>query len=140
MLRSVPSGPAATAPATVHVVSTAHALPGGRLGAPRGPPLVDAISRVPLDRWDAAGDGWGAASLGGSLDAQFGGFLAGVEEFDPEMYGMAAGEALLADPQQRLVLDGFAEALQALGAGVPSGGGVGVYVGVSQVRITPKFP
>lgn len=41
------------------------------------------------------------------LNQQFGSFLAGAELFDPAALGVSPAEALLMDPQQRLVMQGF---------------------------------
>jgi acyl transferase domain-containing protein len=43
----------------------------------------------------------------GELQPRFGCFLDGVERFDPEAVGMTPAEALLVDPQQRLVMEAF---------------------------------
>ncbi len=72
--------------------------------------------------------------------------MAGADLFDAAAFGVAKAEAVLMDPQQRMVLEAFAAAAgDAVGA-PPAGGGAalasaasqplkqGVYVGVSQLE------
>ncbi len=64
----------------------------------------DCISKVPEDRWD-----WQAVYGDPLLDPaqtaiQWGGFLDGIADFDPEFFGISPKEAALMDPQQRLLL------------------------------------
>ena len=49
------------------------------------------------------------------LRARFGGWVAGVEDFDVACFGISAPEAELMDPQQRLLLEVSWEALQQVG-------------------------
>ncbi|NVD98021.1 non-ribosomal peptide synthetase [Massilia sp. BJB1822] len=51
----------------------------------------DCISEIPLGRWDAS-----------KTDIKWGGFIDGVDEFDPKFFGISPKEAELMDPQQRL--------------------------------------
>ena len=64
----------------------------------------DCISEIPEDRWD-----WQA--LWGDPDSQanksnikWGGFIEGVDEFDPLFFGISPREAEVMDPQQRLLM------------------------------------
>lgn len=41
------------------------------------------------------------------LNQQFGSFLAGADQFDAAALGVSPAEALLMDPQQRLVMQSF---------------------------------
>jgi polyketide synthase PksN len=64
----------------------------------------DCISEVPSDRWD-----WRAVHGDPALEpnktlSQWGGFIAGMAEFDPLFFGISPKEAELMDPQQRLLL------------------------------------
>ena len=102
----------------------------------------DAVSPVPLSRWDAADPRvlqLPAGAAGGALPPQFGAFLPGVDLFDAAAFGISPAEAALMDPQQRMLLAAVLEARpqqQAAAAAAPSGaagaGGadVGVYVGI----------
>jgi len=67
----------------------------------------DGSSAVPLARWDV--DLVLPSHMPGELQARFGCFLEGIEAFDPESVGMTPAEALLVDPQQRLVMEAFGD-------------------------------
>ncbi|MFG2822930.1 SDR family NAD(P)-dependent oxidoreductase [Kitasatospora sp. NPDC048365] len=89
---------------------------------------VDAIRPVPPERWDAS------AQLDPEKSVQaVGGFLEGVDRFDPTFFGISPREAEDIDPQQRLVMQAGWRALE--DAGTPAaalrGSRTGVYVGAS---------
>jgi phthiocerol/phenolphthiocerol synthesis type-I polyketide synthase C len=88
----------------------------------------EAIRDVPEIRWDVA------EQLDPEKDIQsVGGFLDGVELFDPTFFGISPREAEDVDPQQRLFLEAAWRALE--DAGIPAaslaGTRTGVYVGAS---------
>ncbi|GGK86767.1 type I polyketide synthase [Mangrovihabitans endophyticus] len=92
------------------------------------------IGPVPANRWDVgrfASDDGGK----GKIRAAGGGFLAGMDQFDPRFFGISPREAQYMDPQARLVLETGWEALEHAGIDPHrlrrSDGGV--YVGVSCV-------
>jgi acyl transferase domain-containing protein len=70
---------------------------------------------VPLSRWDVDGPILDAAAGEGHM--RFGSFLPGWDLFDARALGMTPAEAVLVDPQQRLVLEVFQEAHLAAGQG-----------------------
>ncbi len=72
----------------------------------------DAIGEVPPGRWDVAA--W-AKKLDPAPEHWFGGFLDGIDQFEPEFFGISPREANTMDPQQRLVLEVAWEALERAG-------------------------
>lgn len=62
---------------------------------------------VPLGRWDVD------QAIGGSPEerhARFGAWVDNAEAFDPAIYQLSKAEAVLMDPQQRMLMDVFYEA------------------------------
>jgi hypothetical protein len=122
---------AAAAPARlVGVAGTASRTPRGAISSAGASALAaaDAVTRVPLSRWDwdwlASGAGAGAGAGGDAADApaRFGGWLAGIEAFDAAAFGISGAEAELMDAQQRLLLEGALEAAWGAAGGAPAGG------------------
>ncbi|MEU9238527.1 type I polyketide synthase [Streptomyces sp. NPDC048385] len=86
----------------------------------------DAIRPVPEDRWDTS------QPLDPEVPVQaVGGFIDGVQDFDPTFFGISPREAASIDPQQRLMLETGWRALEDAGirASDLAGSRTGVYVG-----------
>lgn len=111
------------------ITASACAAPGGSL-TPQAAKGNDRIALVPLERWDV---GPPPADAAAELNLQFGSFLPNVAMFDPGMFGISPAEALLMDPQQRLVMHTFSEAMAGHLLGRSAVRETGVFVGVSQL-------
>ncbi|HEX8112090.1 MAG TPA: beta-ketoacyl synthase N-terminal-like domain-containing protein, partial [Kofleriaceae bacterium] len=88
----------------------------------------DAIRPAPAERWNTV------AELDPEAPVQrVGGFLDGVDEFDPAFFGISPREAEDIDPQHRLMLEVIWQALEdaAQPAAALRGSHTGVYVGAS---------
>ena len=84
----------------------------------------DCVTPIPAERWDAGAHG---------LSAGWGGFLSGVDRFDPLFFNISPADAELMDPQERLFLECAYATLQDAGytrAQAAAAGQVGVFVGV----------
>ena len=93
---------------------------------------VDAVSEVPVDRWD--GEAYRRFERGGTgLPKLHGGFLDGIDRFDPHLFGISPREAASMDPQQRLVLEVSWEALEHAGQAPDrlAGTATGVFIGIT---------
>ena len=143
LLDEQPSAPLATASATaaadepIAIVGMSCRYPGGVRSPEDLWRLVtaetDAISEMPTDR------GWDLDALfdGGQSVTRHGGFLHDAAEFDPDLFSISPREALVMDPQQRIMLETAWESLERAGitpaslrgteTGVFVGGGSGEY-------------
>jgi acyl transferase domain-containing protein/acyl carrier protein len=92
---------------------------------------VDAISEIPSDRFDVGEVYDPKPGIPGKLNTRWGGFLEGVDEFDPYFFGISSREAAAMDPQQRVLLEVAWEAIEDAGL-VPEKldvGRIGVFAG-----------
>src|ERR1700756_1074460 len=93
----------------------------------------EAIGEVPPDRWNV--DRFFDAELGlpGKSIARRGGFLEGIDQFDPQFFGISPREAPYVDPQHRLLLETAWEAIENAGLVLDfeEGSDIGVFVGIS---------
>ncbi|MET0335927.1 MAG: SDR family NAD(P)-dependent oxidoreductase [Rhizobacter sp.] len=97
---------------------------------------ADCIGEVPANRfWDESRHFDAQTRQNGKSYCKWGGFIDGVEEFDPLLFNISPRDAEQMDPQERLFLQSAHEVLE--GAGYTRarlarehGGRVGVYAGV----------
>ncbi|GGX19379.1 type I polyketide synthase [Streptomyces lomondensis] len=126
----LPGGPGGPAE-PVAVVGVGCRLPGGVHG-PDGywrllSDGVDAIRRVPEDRWRDF------TAFPPAEAHPFGGYLDDIAGFDADFFRISPREAAVMDPQQRILLEVVHEALDhaAVPAGSLAGTATGVFVGIS---------
>jgi acyl transferase domain-containing protein/acyl carrier protein len=92
---------------------------------------VDAITEMPSDRLDMDYF-YGPERQPGKIITREGGFLSGIEKFDPVFFGISPREATYMDPQQRLLLEVAWEALESAGQDTTKlvGSRTGVFIGI----------
>ena len=93
----------------------------------------EAVSEVPADRWNVERFYDPEPGLVGKIIAKRGGFLEGIDQFDPQFFGISPREAPYIDPQQRLLLETAWEAIEDAGVilDLENGTDIGVFVGIS---------
>ncbi|MBO9699912.1 MAG: SDR family NAD(P)-dependent oxidoreductase [Sporocytophaga sp.] len=99
----------------------------------------DCIIEVPQDRWDWREYYSEDRNKSGHHYSKWGGFISGVDEFDPRFFNISPKEAATIDPQERLFLQhcwmaiedaGYTRASLQIPCDQDLAGQVGVYVGV----------
>ncbi|HBJ88019.1 MAG TPA: beta-ketoacyl synthase, partial [Verrucomicrobiales bacterium] len=93
----------------------------------------DVVSEVPPDRWSVDRFYDAEPGLVGKTIAKWGGFVEGIDQFDPQFFGISPREAPYIDPQQRLMLETAWEAIEDAGLVLDfeKGTDIGVFVGIS---------
>jgi acyl transferase domain-containing protein/NADPH:quinone reductase-like Zn-dependent oxidoreductase/NAD(P)-dependent dehydrogenase (short-subunit alcohol dehydrogenase family) len=129
----------------VAIIGTATRAPGGVRSA-------EDLWQVLMDRRDVvAGSSPGTrwpdhervvpADLTDARALRNGSFLDGVDEFDPQFFGVPVAEAPSVDPQHRLLMEATWEALE--DAGVPprslAGSRTGLFIGISGADYAKRF-
>ena len=94
----------------------------------------DSITEIPLERWDWRRYYDADRSKAGTTYSKWGGFIDGVDLFDPLFFNISPREAALTDPQERLFLECVHGALEDAGytrdSVAGADGNAGVFVGV----------
>src|SRR5262249_32251219 len=75
----------------------------------------DCVQEIPTDRWDIAGLFQPGAPEQGKSYSKWGGFLPGVDQFDPLFFNISPKEAENMDPNERLFLETAALAIEDAG-------------------------
>ena len=94
---------------------------------------VDAIRDMPEDRWDVDAYFDPDPEAPGKMSTRWGGFLNGIDQFDPAFFGISPWEAANMDPQQRLMLEVAQEAFDDAGQvrAQLRGSRTGVFIGLA---------
>lgn len=94
---------------------------------------VDAITEVPRERWDVDAYYDPDPEVPGKMSTRYGGFIDGIDWFDPAFFSITPREATDLDPQQRLLLEIGWHALEDAGMNPQRlvGSRTGVYIGLS---------
>ncbi|NYI04014.1 type I polyketide synthase [Allostreptomyces psammosilenae] len=118
------------------VVGIGCRLPGGVRGVEQFWDLLtegrSGIVEVPADRWDVDEFYDPDPEAAGRTYTRHGGFVDGIREFDPGLFGIPPREAVSIDPQHRMVLEVAWEALEHAGVAPDSlrGSATGVFMGM----------
>ncbi len=132
------SEPVAIVGAACRLPGEAHGLPSLWRNLLEG---VDAIEVTPPERFDV--ERWfdPTPATPGRLSSRFGGFVRGIEDFDPGFFGISPREAASLDPQQRMLLEAAVEALEDAAIPPPDlvDRPVGVFVGIGTSEYWRRF-
>jgi acyl transferase domain-containing protein/aryl carrier-like protein len=94
---------------------------------------MNAVTEVPVGRWNKKSFYDPETGKPGKSLACWGGFIEGIDQFDPQFFGISPREAAHMDPQQRLLLETAWEALEDGGQTLErvKGSRAAVFAGVS---------
>jgi acyl transferase domain-containing protein len=92
----------------------------------------DAIEETPADRWSWQ-KFYSPEPGPGKTQSRWGGYVRGIDQFDPQLFGIAPREAIAMDPQQRMLLEVAWRAIEDGGQALEkiAGQNVSVFVGIS---------
>ena len=93
----------------------------------------EAVSEVPPDRWNVERFYDPEPGILSKSIARRGGFIDGIDQFDPQFFGISPREAPYVDPQHRLVLETAWEAIEDAGIvlDLERGTDLAVFMGIS---------
>ncbi|MCX7921058.1 MAG: SDR family NAD(P)-dependent oxidoreductase [Clostridia bacterium] len=93
----------------------------------------DCITEIPKNRWDWRAYYGDPSKEANKTNIKWGGFIDGVDEFDPMFFGISPREAELMDPQQRLLMVYAWKAIEDAGYSPQSLSGTktGIFVGTA---------
>ncbi len=93
----------------------------------------EAVDEIPADRWNVERFYDAEPGIVGKSVARRGGFIDGIDQFDPQFFGISPREAPYVDPQHRLLLETAWEAIEDAGIvlDIEKGTDIAVFVGVS---------
>ena len=93
----------------------------------------EAVSEVPPDRWNVERFYDPEPGVAGKSIARRGGFVEGLDQFDPQFFGISPREAPYVDPQHRLLLETAWEAIEDAGIvlDLERGTDLALFMGVS---------
>ncbi len=93
----------------------------------------EAVGDVPADRWNVERFYDSESGIVGKSIAKRGGFVEGIDQFDPQFFGISPREAPYVDPQHRLLLETAWEAMEDAGLvlDLEKGTDLAVFVGIS---------
>ncbi|MFT0802662.1 amino acid adenylation domain-containing protein [Bacillus swezeyi] len=102
---------------------------------------IGSITEVPKDRWDWREHYGNPHSETNKTDIKWGGFIDGVEEFDPLFFGISPREAHYVDPQQRLLMEYAWKVIEDAGCSPQSlsGTGTGLFIGTGNTGYKDLF-
>jgi acyl transferase domain-containing protein/acyl-CoA synthetase (AMP-forming)/AMP-acid ligase II/acetylornithine/succinyldiaminopimelate/putrescine aminotransferase/predicted amino acid dehydrogenase/acyl carrier protein len=102
---------------------------------------ADPIRKIPPDRWQIDHYFDPVPGTAGKMTARFGGFLDGIDIFDPHFFGISPREATSMDPQQRLLVEVVWQAME--NANIPideqAGTRTGVFVGIGGTDFSQRI-
>jgi len=73
---------------------------------------TDCVTETPAGRWNLKRFYAQGACLPGKTQSRWGGYIEGLDHFDPELFGISPREAACMDPQQRLLLESSFRAIE----------------------------
>jgi acyl transferase domain-containing protein/acyl carrier protein len=94
---------------------------------------ADAVTEVPVDRWDAGAYYSSDPQTPGKICTRYGAFLNAIDQFDPLFFGISEREAAFMDPQHRILLEVAWEAMENAGVSREEmlASRTGIFVGIT---------